>query len=253
MKNIDKKISSLIEVINSMKPDKYFKFKFQDFCMDYFSFDEIEENDEDNKYENTEEYEESEDGESAFLSEEDFQSIVKKVEDCNIIKEGEHKELFTNSFSFGMFIFHSYVDYCLKSAYVGRKNMKRFCEKIMKDYLYKDFPKIVFDYYFYVKRPGNSSVEQNTIAQTETTFPFFKDLVEFQFSFHGPTNNAVNQEHINMIGESIKNSYMCYINTICLSFSNFTNYLNSLRIMDELAQCQSEEMYNTEKKENENG
>ena len=248
VKSVDVKISSLIEIINSMNPDKYFKFKFQDFCMDFF-FDDDEDD----------EGGDSDDVDTAFLEEEDFRSILEKVEACHIIRDGENKDLFSYTFSFGIFIFYSYLDFCLKSAYVGKKNMKRFSEKIIKTYFDENFPKMIFDYYFYIKRAGNSSIEQETILQAEVIFPFFKELAEFQFSFHGPANVEENKEDIDAIGESIKTSYSCYINTICLSFSNFINFLNSVRIMDELAQVGLEKMYNVgeqlekEKKENENG
>ena len=42
MKNVPQKIGTLVNIVNTMNPEKYFKAKFQDFCVDLF-FNEDEE------------------------------------------------------------------------------------------------------------------------------------------------------------------------------------------------------------------
>lgn len=218
MKHIDKKIEVLKEVINSMDPAKYLKFKFQDFCTDmFFSGDQV----------------------GAFMDDDDFKIIFEQVDNSGIISEGPHRDILLHSFSFGIMMFYSYVDFCLKTAYLTRPSMKRFCNRVVTEYFNEDFPKLVFEYYFYIKRNGNSSLEQETIVESESTFKFFNDLSEFQFSFQKPISENDDEdnerENVNAMGEMIKNSYGCYINTICLSFSTFLNYLNSLEIANELS------------------
>lgn len=212
MKNVDKKINTLVGVINSLDPEKYFKFKFQDFCVDlFFSEDE-----------------------GAFFVDEDFVVIWDKVDKSNVIKQGDNRDLFLHSFSFALFIFYAYVDFAMKTTYVSKRGMKRFCKKISKGYFAEGFPESIFEYYFYIKREGNSSLEQESIISTEAMFPFFSELSEFQFSFKSPLENPSEEEYGN-IGESIKNAYMCYINTVCLSFSHFVNFLNSFAIVNEIS------------------
>jgi len=214
MKNFDKKVETLIEIINTMNPEKYFKFKFQDFCADlFFSGDEP----------------------GAFSLEDDFVGIWEALDKADIIHEGEQRDLFMDSFTYAVFIFHSYVDFCLKTAYVSRNNMKRFSDKISSNYFNDDFPNIIFEYYRYIKRNGNSDLEKETIIKTEEVFKFFNDLGEFQFSFKGPSDMEF-KEDVNQIGDTIKTSYICFINTLCLSFSNFINFLNSQSIANELSE-----------------
>jgi len=228
MKNVPQKVNTLFEVMNSLMPEKYLKFKFQDFCVDlFFSEEEV----------------------GAFILEEDYQDILAEVEKSGIILDGPNKEILLRSFAFGIFMFYSYADFCLKSASLTKRSMKRFTEKVSNNYFGDNFPQLIFDYYNYIKREGNSALEQETIAQTEAIFPFFSDLAEFQFSFHSPTDDEDRDKED--IGVSIKNSYSCYINTICLSFSTFVNFLNSLSIFNELASVEPDGII--EKKETDNG
>ena len=164
MKNIDKKIELLIEVINSYNPDKYFKSKFQDFCFDMFFSDEP----------------------GAFMLEQDFISIRDKVDKSDIINATINRDIILNSFSFGIFIFRAYTDFCLKIAFLTEKGMKRFSKKVLEKYFNENFTEVIFEYYKYMKRKGNIKIEQESIVRTEKIFTFFDDLSEFQFSLAAP-------------------------------------------------------------------
>jgi len=227
MNKIEKKINTLLYVINSNDPEKYFKSKFQDFCVDMFF---------------------SDDGEGAFILDEDYLEIRDFVDASDIIIDGINKDILVSSFSFGLFIFYGYTDFCLKSVALNKPGMKRFSEMVLNDYFYDDFPSKVFGYYSYLKRTGNLNLEKESISVSEAIFPFFEELSEFQFSFTSPKNddgdneeeendsdNVKDTENSNKIGNLIKNSYSCYVNTICLSYSNFINFLNCLKLSEEFS------------------
>lgn len=219
MKNIDKKINTLINVINTKNPEKYFKYKYQDFCSDIFLsyMDEVE------------------NFGPAFLFEEDYSLIKSSVIDSNFIKKiDDDDELIVDSCSFAIFIFYSYTDFCMKISYLTERGMKKFIDTISEEYFKKQFPQSIFDFYTYIKKDGNSLLEKESISSTETAFPFFEGLSDFKFSFNIPIKEEKDKNDINKIGNDIKRSYSCYINTLCLSYSNFLNFLNSFVIYDEL-------------------
>jgi len=221
MKTIDKKICEFYRILNEMDADKYFKHKFQNFCIDMFLTDV-----------NPEDEMETEDNDAAFLIDNDFIEIMNQVENKKIIHEGEHKDLFLKSFTFAVLMFYSYVDLCAKYSYLSKSNMKRFIDKFENDFFTEDFPKVICDYYFYIKRKENTDMEKQFIALTEKRFPFFKELSKFTCDFI-PSQSMNNPEDIALISESIKNSYICYINTLCLGFSVLLNYFNGVSLLEE--------------------
>ncbi|MFW5890603.1 MAG: hypothetical protein ACOCUI_00110 [bacterium] len=214
MKYIDKKIDTLYDVINTSKPESFFKIKFQEFCTDLFFGND-----------------------GPYFEDEDYVFIWNKMYKSDLLKDNEYREMCVHAASFSLFIYYAYVDFCLKNAFLTRKSMKIFTNKVNENYFANNYPDFIFDYYKYLKRKGNENIEKESTLEVDKKFPFFKNMNEYRFSFNVQKEED-SEESIKEIENALKISYGSYITFLSISFSTLINYLNAFTDFEKIASAE---------------
>ena len=206
MKNIDRKIKDLTQVVNNCSPSGYFHYKFQEFCSSIFV----------------------DNGESSpYIIEPEYIKIFAEVEksmpsDLNEIEDGPRY------FAFGIFCFRAYIIYCLRVACATRRGAARLSKYVESNYLTDDLVVKIHELYIYFNREENEDLEKDQIKFTTDVFYFLNDVSKMDMPF-GAAGES--EEEIKASSEHMGSAFVYFMDAILLCFTNLFNFLDTLLLL----------------------
>jgi len=227
MKNIDKKVNSLISIINGCSPREFIKYRFHDFTQEMVLDNVIEEP----RYFQDPVYQDVQESMDVF----NF-SLSFEVESADGF-EGDTLEDFVETvygnddfkfyFYLGIYVFKCYVNHCCAVATTCKNNMKNFCKHMQEDYFGKMFYNRIMEYHNFCKE--DPKLEDSQIELVHKTFSFFDDLEKIDLIIYQSMNLSEDE-----LQDYIEIAYNYYASALQLCFANFLNYLNGIIIIGEM-------------------
>jgi len=222
---VEVKIDKLIDFINQSDIDEFLKFRFNSICQDML-FDEWKDI-------------------SPYYTESSFLNIFEKVTNSQLFipSEEERDDMedefttyeaieFKNAFvSFGIFMFKSYIQLCLKAFTSTHRGMSNFSKKIDSYIFERDYTDRIIEFFAYHRRDGNEGMEDESIDATTKLFKVLDKMAEMNFVY----DFAKEMEDLDGTIEFVKDSYLCYLESIHLCFCHFHNDLNAMIFKEQMS------------------
>jgi hypothetical protein len=218
MSKTKQKIDKLIKFINKSDMDEFLKYRFNDFCEDIL-FDEWK-------------------LVSPYYSEMEFEYMFEKVTNSKLFippdenpEDYEEPEAYVDSLefknafiTFGLFIFKSYILLCLKSFAMTHKGMNGFVEMIEENIFKREYTDRILSFFSYYKREHNSDMEDKYVSETKEKFNLLDKMSEMNFVYDFASNTGDLDGTIAFV----KDSYLCYLESLHLCFCHLSNDLDSI-------------------------
>lgn len=219
------KIDKLVDFINTSEMDKYLKYRFNNFCRDVL-------------------YDDWKDS-SPYYSEDEFYEIYIRVQSSRLfVPSDDYVDEFYDGREFyqsldvknayialGILMFKSYINVCFRSFVISHRGMKGFTEKIDEFTFKRDYLDRLFGFFSYYKREQNHEMEEKFVDETKEKFYILHKMTEMNFVYDFENGNS---DNIDNAVEFIKDSYLCYLESLHLCFCHFNDDLKNIVFKESL-------------------
>jgi hypothetical protein len=137
---------------------------------------------------------------------------------------------FKNSFiAFGVFMFECYILKCMKSFSLTSRGMGGFINMIESNTFNEDYIDRLLGFFEYYKREENCDMENEFVKSTKERFTLLHQMSEMNFVY----DFAEDTGDLDGTIEFVKDSYLCYLESLHLCFCHFYEDMKSIVFKEE--------------------